>query len=109
MFRISDSSTALKVILPWLISVAALVIGLFTIYQLFTAWIRNDGWTMDNLASFGLASFMLVGGGTEMCKRLLVMLPKHEDSKRCKSCGAMMPPIAKFCRECGNHFLLEKN
>lgn len=101
---IGHNSLALKAILPWLISIAALVMGLITLYQLFTAWIPSDGWTTANLASFGFAAFMIAGGGIEMCKRIFVMLPKGEDSKRCRSCGAMMPLIAKFCRECGSHF-----
>jgi len=85
-------------------SAVAVIIGLFTLYQLFSAWIPSDGWTTDNLASLGFASFMIAAGGIEICKRTIVMFPKREDSKRCRSCGAMMPLIAKFCRECGNHF-----
>jgi hypothetical protein len=95
---------ALKAILSWLMSAVALVIGLVTLYQLFAASIPNEGWTTDNLVSLGFASFMLAVGGTEIFKRTIAMLPKGEDSKRCGSCGAMMPLIAKFCRECGTHF-----
>ncbi|HXZ89698.1 MAG TPA: hypothetical protein VEG61_01435 [Candidatus Dormibacteraeota bacterium] len=95
---------ALKAILSWFMSIAAIIIGLFTLYQLLTAWIPSDGWTTDNLVSFGFAFFVLAGGGTEVVKRIFVMLPKGEDMKRCRSCGAMMPLIAKFCRECGTHF-----
>jgi hypothetical protein len=102
-------SVALKPIFASFISLASVIIGALTFYEVLTVWVPTEGWTADNLVSIGFAFFMIAGGGMEIFRRVVVMLPKGEDSKRCTVCGAMVPSVARFCRECGTHFSATKN
>jgi len=103
-FTAEDNYIELKPILGLAISVVVTLLGILVLYQLFSVSVPTVGWTIDNFLTLGLAFFMVFSGGTEIFRRVRVMVPSSEDSKRCGSCGAMVPSIAKFCRECGKQF-----
>ncbi len=94
----------MKPIVSWALAIAGLAVGGITLYEQLTAWVPAVGWTSETIISLAFAFFMVAAGGTEIGKHVLRMQAKGEDTKRCKTCGATVPQIAKFCRECGKSF-----
>jgi len=96
--------TILRLILSTVLSLAVLILGVFTIYQLLTSWVPSGGWVFENLISLAFASAMIAGSIMELGRHMLPTSPTGGDTKRCPSCRARVPRIAQFCRECGKPF-----
>ncbi len=78
--------------------------GSFAIYGIMTDLFPVMGLVPALLASLGVAAFMLVAGGIEILTFLRLHLGSGRDSKRCNSCKASVPRVARYCRECGTAF-----
>jgi hypothetical protein len=100
--------TTLKVFLSIGLSLAVFILGLATLYELFTSWVPSSGWVFENLVSLAFASAMLAGSVIELRKHFLTGALSEGGTKRCPSCRASVPSIASFCRECGKPFQTPK-
>ncbi len=78
--------------------------GTIAIYETMTELFPVMGLVPAVLATLGVAAFMIVAGGIEVLTFLRVHLRLGRDSKRCNSCKASVPRVARYCRECGTAF-----
>jgi len=83
------------------LAVASLVIGVFTVYEVFYLWVPVAGWVTETLVSLAFASALIAGSLLQLLQHGISRVRRGPDLKSCPSCRAQIPQIARFCRECG--------